>query len=64
MMGRRTLDQERLFYSFNLEEAVPEDHLVREVLAWSSQIARTSRQRPKHLHRSVQIRLLQQNRPI
>ena len=31
MMGRRAQDQERLFYSFNLEEAVPEDHLVREI---------------------------------
>ena len=33
MMGRRAQDQEQLFYSFNLEEAVPEDHLVREIAA-------------------------------
>lgn len=33
MMGRLTQDQAQLFYSFNLEEAVPEDHLVREIAA-------------------------------
>ena len=33
MMGRRTLDQEQLFYSFNLEEAVPEHHLARAIAA-------------------------------
>ena len=33
MMGRLNRDQERLFYSFNLEEAVPGDHLVREIAA-------------------------------
>jgi hypothetical protein len=33
MMGRLKQDQEQLFYSFNLEEAVPEDHLVREIAA-------------------------------
>jgi Transposase domain (DUF772) len=33
MMGRLNHDQGRLFYSFCLEEAVPEDHLVREVAA-------------------------------
>ena len=33
MMGRLKRDQEQLFYSFNLEEAVPEDHLVREIAA-------------------------------
>ena len=31
--GRLNRDQERLFYSFNLEEAVPGDHLVREIAA-------------------------------
>ncbi len=29
MMGRLNRDQGQLFYCFNLEEAVPEDHLVR-----------------------------------
>jgi transposase len=29
MMGRSSQDQEQLFYSFNLEEVVPDDHLVR-----------------------------------
>src|SRR5262245_45346844 len=33
MMGRLDQDQGQLFYSFNLEEAVPSDHLVREVAA-------------------------------
>ena len=33
MMGRLNRDQGQLFYSFNLEEAVPGDHLVREIAA-------------------------------
>ena len=33
MMGRRTHDQEQFFYSFRLDEAVPDDHPVREVAA-------------------------------
>src|SRR3974390_3652228 len=33
MMGRLNHDQERFFYSFRLEDAVPEDHPVREVAA-------------------------------
>jgi hypothetical protein len=33
MMGRRTHDQEQFFYSFRLDEAVPNDHPVREVAA-------------------------------
>ena len=32
-MGRLNHDQGRLFYSFCLEEAVPDDHLVRKVAA-------------------------------
>ena len=31
MMGRRNHDQGQLFYSFNLEEVVPDDHVVRQV---------------------------------
>src|SRR6202521_5788516 len=31
MMGRRNHDQEQFFYSFNLDEAVPDDHLVRKI---------------------------------
>ena len=39
MMGRSSQDQGQLFYSFNLEEVVPDDHLVRAIsrvldLAW------------------------------
>ena len=33
MMGRQTTDQGQLFYAFNLEEVVPDDHLVREIAA-------------------------------
>ncbi len=33
MMGRLNRDQEQLFYSFRLEEAVPIDHPVREIAA-------------------------------
>src|SRR6266567_2737728 len=33
MMGRRTHDQEQFFYSFRLDEAVPDDHPVREIAA-------------------------------
>jgi len=32
-MGRLNHDQEQLFYSFRLDEAVPDDHLVRKVAA-------------------------------
>ena len=31
MMGRLKSDQGQLFYQFNLEEAVPDDHLVRRI---------------------------------
>lgn len=31
MMGRRTKGQEQLFYEFNLDQAVPGDHLVRRI---------------------------------
>ena len=33
MMGRHGRDQEQLFYSFYLEEAVPDDHQVRAIAA-------------------------------
>ena len=33
MMGRLNHDQEQFFYSFRLDEAVPEDHAVREIAA-------------------------------
>lgn len=33
MMGRCNHDQGQLFYSFNLEEVVPDDHVVRQVAA-------------------------------
>ena len=40
MMGRLRREQEQLFYSFCLEEVVPDDHLVRAIaavldLSWS-----------------------------
>jgi hypothetical protein len=33
MMGRLKHDQEQFFYSFRLDEAVPEDHPVRRIAA-------------------------------
>jgi transposase len=33
MMGQLNRDQGQLFYSFNLEEVVPKDHLVRAIAA-------------------------------
>src|SRR6202140_3331862 len=33
MMGRLSRDQEQLFYSFRLDEVVPDDHLVRAIAA-------------------------------
>src|SRR4029077_13132018 len=33
MMGRLKHEQEQLFYEFRLDEAVPGDHLVREIAA-------------------------------
>jgi hypothetical protein len=33
MMGRLNHDQGELFYSFCLEKAVPDDHLVRKIAA-------------------------------
>jgi hypothetical protein len=33
MMGRLNHEQEQFFYSFRLDEAVPEDHAVREIAA-------------------------------
>src|SRR5436190_21730651 len=33
MMGRLSHDQGQLFYSFSLEEVVPDDHLIREIAA-------------------------------
>ena len=31
MMGQRKHEQEQLFYSFRLDDAVPEDHPVRKI---------------------------------
>jgi hypothetical protein len=33
MMGQRKREQGQLFYSFRLDDAVPEDHPVREIAA-------------------------------
>src|SRR5437667_9863827 len=33
MMGRLNRNQEQFFYSFRLDEAVPDDHPVREIAA-------------------------------
>jgi len=34
MMGRLNRDQAKFFYSFSLEEVVPDDHLVRKIAAF------------------------------
>lgn len=31
MMGERMVEQEALFYSFSLEQHVPDDHLLRSI---------------------------------
>jgi hypothetical protein len=31
MMGRRNQSQAQLFYEFRLDDAVPDDHLVRKI---------------------------------
>ena len=31
MMGRLETEQRRLFYDFNIEDVVPQDHLVRKI---------------------------------
>jgi hypothetical protein len=31
MMGRNVKPQDELFYAFNLEEVVPQDHLLRQI---------------------------------
>ena len=33
MMGRLKSEQTQLFYQFKLDDAVPEDHLVRKIAA-------------------------------
>ena len=33
MMGRLNRDQDQLFYAFNLDDAVPHDHLARKIAA-------------------------------
>src|SRR4051794_37904680 len=43
--GRRNRDQTRLFYEFNLDEAVPDDYLVRKVSGGRSTL-RGGRARP------------------
>jgi hypothetical protein len=49
MMGRLNRDQGQLFYSFSLDDAVPEDHPVREIadvldLSWvHAELALTTR---------------------
>jgi len=40
MMGRLNYEQQQLFYSFRLDEAVPDDHVVRQIAggAWRSSV--------------------------
>ena len=34
MLGRRNQGQRHLFYEFRLDEAVPDDHLVRQIASF------------------------------
>jgi hypothetical protein len=45
MMGRQNNDQGHLFYEFRLDEAVPDDHLVRKIDAVSIYHGSTQRSR-------------------
>src|SRR5262249_25234677 len=38
MMGRQTVDQRQLFYLFNLEDRIPEHHLLRRINPTLTQI--------------------------
>ena len=40
MMGRREGGQGQLFYAFNLDEVVPPDHLVRQILWCAGNVRR------------------------
>jgi transposase len=63
MMGRLKSDQGQLFYEFHLNEAVPEDHLVRKIdaaldLSWlRSELAHQSMGRPS-IDPELMIRML------
>jgi hypothetical protein len=63
MMGRLKSDQGHLFYEFHLNEAVPEDHLVRKIdaaldLSWlRSELAHQSMGRPS-IDPELMIRML------
>jgi transposase len=65
MMGRLNRDQGQLFYCFNLEEAVPEDHQVRRIaevldLSWvhAELVARYSRLGRPSIDPVLMIRML------
>ena len=53
MMGRLKSEQSQLFYQFNLEDAVPHDHLVRRIdaaldLTWLRSELASHRRRAAH----------------
>ncbi len=58
MMGRQTHEQRQLFYSFDLDAVVPDDHLVRRIRQFwifpgsTRSWRRTTR--PWAVHRSIQ----------
>jgi hypothetical protein len=56
MMGRLKHEQGQLFYSFCLDDAVPDDHLVREITATRSLLG-ACRARARGLCREVQVNL-------
>jgi hypothetical protein len=68
MMGRLNHDQKQLFYSFRLDEVVPDDHPVREIaavldLSWVHSELALYYSRLRQSLISNNHRLLQQNLP-
>jgi len=43
MMGRQTVDQRQLFYLFNLEDRIPDRHLLRRINPTVTQILQLRR---------------------
>jgi hypothetical protein len=48
MMGRLSHEQAQFFYSFRLDEAVPDDHPVREIAAVRGMVVLLSDKPPAH----------------
>ena len=58
MMGRQNNDQGPLFYEFRLDEAVPDDHLVRKIDTVFSIYHGSTQNSLRTIQRSVDPRLI------